>query len=142
MPSELEQIFVNPGHQPTSYGRYQGCKGEEFKSILDEYRKHYAKDPKALANLNKIINVFEKKTDVVQFARLLKKAYPDKTVSLFNASDPDVTLGNHVGEYVNNLDHCSTTEENYTALGTNGLCFEGITGVHNDSSRVVAVRSN
>lgn len=142
MPPELEQIFVNPGHQTTLYGRYQGCKGEEFQLILDEYRKLYAKDPKALANLSKIINLFEKKTDVVQFARLLKKAFPEKTVSLFNASDPDVTLGNYVGEYVNNLAHCSTTEENYTALGTNGLCFEGVTGVHNDPSRVVAVRSN
>ncbi len=140
MPPELEQIFVNPGHQPTPYWRYQGCKGEEFQSILAEYRKRYAKDPKALANLNKIINLFEKKTDVVQFARLLKKAYPDKIVSLFNASDPDVTLGNHVGEYVNHLGDCTTTEENDTALGTNGLCFEGITGVHNDPTRVVRAR--
>jgi hypothetical protein len=141
MPEEIEQVFVSPGHQATPYGRYQGCKGEEFQAMLNEYRKLYANDPKALSNLNKIMNLYERKTDVVQFAHRLKKAYPAKVVSLFNASDPDVTLGNHVGEYVNHVsDNCSTTEENYTALGTNGLCFEGITGVHRDPSRVVAVR--
>jgi hypothetical protein len=61
--------------------------------------------------------------------------YPDRVVSLLNASDPDVTLGFHVGEYVNNFPHCSTTEENYTAIGTNGLCFEDISGVH-ESNRI------
>ncbi len=55
----------------------------------------------------------------------------------FNASDPDVTLGNHVGEYVNNLDHPPTTEENYTALGTNGLCFEYLSSVRSDPNRVI-----
>lgn len=138
--SAIERIFVNPNHQTTLYGRYQGCKGEEFRAILSEYRKLYAHDSKALANLAKIIDLDDRQTDVVQLARLLKKTYPDKSVSLFNASDPDVTLGNHVGEYVNNLDHCSTTEENYTALGTNGLCFETITGVHQDPRRVISVR--
>jgi len=134
----IERIFVNPGHQPTVSGRYRGCRGDEFQTILNEYTSRYRENSQALANLGKIDNLFDRKTDLVQLARQLKKAYPDKTVSLFNASDPDVTLGNHVGEYVNHLDPCSTTEENYTALGTNGLCFETITGVHDDPRRVVS----
>ena len=139
--TKIEQIFVNPGHQTTTYGRYRGCSGEEFQKILDEYKICNDRNPQALANLNKIINIFDRKTDVVQLAYHLKKNYPDKTVSLFNASDPDVTLGNHVGEYVNSTrGDCTTTEENYTALGTNGLCFEGVTGVHADPRRIVAVR--
>ncbi len=137
----IEKIYVNPGHQPTPYGRYTGCKGEEFRTILSEYRARFKDDAAISANLAKITNLYDRKTDVVQLARLLKRSYPDKTVSLFNASDPDVTLGNHVGEYVNSLNgNCTTTEENYTALGTNGLCFETITGVHEDPSRVVSIK--
>jgi len=70
---------------------------------------------------------------------MLKQDHPGKTVSLVNASDPDVTLGNHVGEYVNKLCHADTTEENLTALGTNGICFETVTGVHERVGGVVQV---
>lgn len=133
----LEKIFVNPRHQITPRGPYTGQNGGEFQTILNEYRTQYANNAQALANLDKIINLYERQTDVLQLSQQLKRAYPDRIVSLFNASDPDVTLGNHVGEYVNNLNHANTTEENYTALGTNGLCFEGITGVHEDERRLI-----
>ncbi len=135
--SDLDKIFVNPGHQKTPRGKYAGYRGEEFAPLLKEYRMKYKSDPVASANLSKIVDLYEKKTDVVQLAHQLKKHYPDKMISLFNASDPDVTLGNHVGEYVNNLGHGPTTEENYTAMGTNGLCFETITGVHENPDRVI-----
>jgi hypothetical protein len=126
----LDAIFVNPGHQKSPSGRYAGCRGEEFESILKEYLKRFAADDKTSIKLKKICNLFSFQTDIIQFARRLKKQYPEKRVSLVNASDPDVTLGFHVGEYVNNCPHISTTEENYTAMGTNGLCFETISGVH------------
>jgi hypothetical protein len=138
----LEQIFVNPGHQTTrTGGPYNGHNGNEFQIILDEYRARAAQsgNAAAAANLGKIVNLFDKKTDIVHLSQNLKAAFPDKIISLVNASDPDVTLGNHVGEYVNNLDHPATTEENYTALGTNGLCFEGITQVHQDPGRVIQI---
>lgn len=135
--NSLEVIFVNPGHQASSSGPYKGCKGEEFQKILKEYLSKNKDDAKAMANLQKVFNLHESKKDVVQLARQLKLAYPDKTISLFNASDPDVTLGYHVGEYVNHLDHGITTEENYTAMGTNGLCFEGITNVHKSRKRII-----
>lgn len=125
----IEKIFVNPGHQTTRFGRYQGHNGSEFSGILNEYKARYAQNPLSLENLNKILNLFDRKTDIVHLSQNLKTAFPEKSVSIFNASDPDVTLGHHVGEYVNNLNHATTTEENFTALGTNGLCFEGITGV-------------
>jgi hypothetical protein len=49
----------------------------------------------------------------------------------------------HVGEYTNNCPHrASTTEEHYTAVGSNGLCFETITGVHKDPEHVVSMRKN
>ena len=67
----------------------------------------------------------------------MKEANPDKTVALFNASDPDVTLGDHVGEYVNNMGSAPTTEENYAAAGTSGLGFEGITRVLEDPKRII-----
>jgi hypothetical protein len=136
----FERIFVNPGHQTTrTGGPFNGYSGEEFQIILDETirRCEASGDHLAVANLRKIVNLFDRKTDVVHLSSQLKAAYPDRIVSLFNASDPDVTLGNHVGEYVNRLGGAPTTEENYTALGTNGLCFEGITGVHADPLRVV-----
>lgn len=135
----FDGIFVNPGHQKTRHGKYEGCTGGEFKTILDEYLAQAIanKDAIALARLRKIHNLYEAKKDLLQLAYNLKKAFPEKNVSLFNASDPDVTLGNHVGQYVNNMPHTLTTEENYTASGTNGLCFPGITGVHNDPSRLI-----
>lgn len=126
----LDAIFVNPGHQTSHDGRYAGCRGEEFELILNEYTTRFEGDVKASFKLKKIQNLFAQQTDIVQFAHRLKMQYPDRIVSLLNASDPDVTLGFHVGEYVNNCPHCSTTEENYTAIGTNGLCFEDISGVH------------
>ncbi len=127
----LDYIGVNPGHQKTSYGKYKGCSGEEFATILREY----ATTPALKAKLEKIDNLHLRKKDIVQLARNLKLAYPGKTVSLVNASDPDVTLGFHVGEYTNTLQRGTTTEENYAALCTNGFCFEGITKVLQDPKR-------
>lgn len=134
----FDAIYVNPGHQKTFSGAFAGRGGDEFQTFLDLYSSRYKEDPAALAKLGKIKNLFDTKQDLVQLAYNIKKAFPDKTVSLFNASDPDVTLGNHVGEYTNNQPHTHTTEENYTAMGTNGLCFEGITGVHEDPSRIIS----
>jgi len=131
----IEQILVNPGHWASPSGPYQGCTGNEFQQILDEYRAQGV----GLCNLDKIVNLYDQQTDVIHLAYQLKKEFPDKVISLFNASDPDVTLGYHVGEYVNDLSHSTTTEENYTAMGSNGLCFETITGVHNDPHRLIQV---
>jgi hypothetical protein len=125
---ELEGIFVNPGHQKTPIGSYKGCSGEEFSSILNQYLRRHPRN----YNLNKILNLYHRKSDLLLFANNLKKEFPDKTVAIVNASDPDVTLADHVGEYVNNPCHPPTTEENFTAAGTNGLGFEEITGVLND----------
>jgi len=33
-----------------------------------------------------------------------------------------------------------SVEENYSAIGTNVLCFETHTGVHNDPSRLIDVK--
>ena len=142
-PDTFDAVYVNPGHQKTSHGKYAGVSGEEFQLILNDYiaRAQTDQEDESLAKLLKIHNLFDSKKDVVQLAHNLKKAFPDTTVSLLNASDPDVTLGYHVGEYVNNMPHTYTTEENYTAMGTNGLCFEGITGVHEDPSRLFHVNS-
>ena len=133
----IEQIFVNPRHQTSRNGTYTGMSGEEFELILQAKKAAYEPDSVEFARLSKITNLYDLETDVVQFSHRLKKAYPNKTVSLLNASDPDVTLGFHVGEYVNNLDHATTTEENYTAMGTNGICFETITDIHSDPNRTV-----
>lgn len=135
--SDVEVICVNPGHQMTRNGKYQGCRGEEFQTILDEYKVLFANNPDVLSRLNKIFNLHESQKDIVQLAHQLKLAYPEKIISLFNASDPDVSLGFHVGEYVNHWPHTITTEENYTAMGTNGLCFEGITDVHSFPDRLI-----
>lgn len=125
----LEYIFVNPGHRSTPYGSYQGSNGNEFNEILAEY----GDNPK----LAKIVNLFTQSTDLLLLAQNLKDQFPQKNVALFNASDPDVTLGNHVGEYVNNLCHANTTEENYAAAGSSCLGFEEITGVLLDDKRVI-----
>ncbi len=137
----LECIFVNPNHQNTKTGKYVNENGGEFQKILDHYLEKATKDGNLqhLANLKKIVNLRESKQDIVQLAKNLKQAFPEKTVAILNASDPDVTLGNHVGEYTNNVPHTITTEENYTAMGTNGLCFEGITGIHKDPARLLQV---
>lgn len=137
----IEQIFVNPRHQQSAIGKFKGCSGEEFALLLDQFLEKYRDDEGKLANLKKVISLYEDQQDLVQLALNLKQAFPEKTVSLFNASDPDVTLGNHVGEYVNNVPHTFTTEENYTAMGTNGLCFENITGVLSDALRIFQVRN-
>lgn len=131
--ADLDKIFINPGHQKTPYGPYKGYGGEEFEQILAEYKRVHPSNE----NLGKIVNLFSQKTDLLLLAINLKRAAPDKTVAIFNASDPDVTLGNHVGEYVNNLCHSPTTEENFAAAGTSGLGFEGITGVLNDTNRII-----
>jgi len=117
----IEKIFINPGHQQTQRGSYRGCNGNEFNHIFGEYLDRYKNDPASYAKLQNIINLHAKSTDIVHLAQHLKAAYPNKSVSLVNASDPDVTLGNHVGQYVNNLNHPYTTEENLSALGTNPL---------------------
>ncbi len=127
--SEIEYIFINPGHKSTSFGPYKGRNGDEFDTILAEY----GDNPKLL----KIINLYRSSTDLLLLAQNLKSKFPEKNVSLFNASDPDVTLGNHVGEYVNNLCHANTTEENYAAAGSSCLGFEDITEVLSDNNRVI-----
>lgn len=121
----LEHIFVNPRHQVTRSGPHQGADGSEFALLLETYRKKHPNN----ANLNKIVNLYDRKTDLFLLAKNLKKASPDMEVALFNASDPDVTLGIHVGEYVNGIGCGSTTEENFAAAGTSGLGFEDITRV-------------
>jgi|GEM_PF-1631300 len=131
--SDLDTIFVNPGHQKSPDGAYKGYGGEEFAMLLE---KHLQKHPTS-KNLRKIVNLYDRKTDLFLLARNLKKACPEKTVSLFNASDPDVTLGSHVGEYVNNIGHPPTTEENFAAAGTSGLGFEDITHVLKDTRRII-----
>ena len=132
--SSLDRIFVNPCHQPTQRGIFTGAKGEEFQRLLNEYMRT-CPDPRAIANLRKIVNLYDTKQDVMQLAVNLKKnSSPNHRVSLVNASDPDGTLGDHVGEYVNDPRIGKTTEENYTAGGTNGLCFEGVTDIHQGHS--------
>ena len=128
---QLENILVSPGHQKISGTNYQG---QEFATMLEEYKKK-SPDNK---NLSKIVNLYHRKTDVLLLAKHLKAQFPKKVVGLLNASDPDVTLGYHVGEYVNNLSHPSTTEENYAAAGTSCLNFEHHTKVLSDDSRVIA----
>jgi hypothetical protein len=137
-PDCFERIFVNPGHRETAAGDHLGSKGEEFQAFLDAGLKQYQDKPEILSKLQKIKNLFAEDTDLLQLAHHLKQAFPEKTVSIFNASDPDVTLGWHVGEYTNNMPHkAPTTEEHYTAMGSNGLCFEDITRVHEDPSRLI-----
>lgn len=137
----IEVIAVHPGHKPTPFGVFKGRTGEEFEFLLNEYKKRYKDNPATMARLGKIFNLHKYNSDLLQLARILKKHFPDKDISIFNASDPDVTLGYHVGEYTNNLPHgASTTEEHYTALGTNGLCFEDITSVHDDDCRVISIK--
>lgn len=125
--SKFEKIFVNPS-----------AAGEDLHQLLQERIEIARKEGSrsVIANLEKIFNLHDFGTDVVQLAQNLKELNPDKIVSLVNASDPDVTLGNHVGEYVNNWPHIHTTEENYTAMGSNGLCFESITGVLENPARL------
>lgn len=143
--NQLEAICVNPRHRgiwKNKFTRLQshevgGLDGNEFQTYFDQYKKNYANDPIALSKLNKIVNLYDQKTDLLQLAYNLKKIFPEKTISIFNASDPDVTLGYHVTEYMNNLLHADTTEENYGALGSSGLLFETITGVHEDPKRLI-----
>ncbi|MBA3236831.1 MAG: hypothetical protein H0T62_00585 [Parachlamydiaceae bacterium] len=141
--SELsfEAIFINPNHRP--YKQNKKIAGQEFEAYLQKYIAKYsngtfANDTK-LQKLLRIQNLQKKETDLVQLARELKLAFPETIISLFNASDPDVTLGNHVGEYTNNMPHTTTTEENYTAIGSNGLCFKSITHVHDFPERLIHV---
>jgi hypothetical protein len=138
---KVKKVFIVPGHQPTKFGKYQGCSGNEFGGILKEYFEIYKNDKELTDMLKKVVNLFDEQTDVVQLAYNLKIAFPDEVVSLFNASDPDVTLGNHVGEYTNNCPHTNTTEENYTAMGTNGICFESITNIHQHPERIIKIEN-
>lgn len=135
----LKWIGVNPGHAPTPRGKYKGKTGSEFQEVLTEHIKaaKLRKDFHSLARLRKVYNLQRSGKDIVQLARSLKLRYPEWKVSLINASDPDVTLGNHVGEYTNVISRkCTTTEENYTALGTNAFCFEGITQIQNKANQI------
>lgn len=128
--SDLQNILVNPNHKPTPD---IGWKGEEFAKILDEYKRAHPTN----GNLNKIINLFDEKTDLLALAQNLKKAHPNRTVAIVNASDPDVTLGiAGPGEYANDICHAPTTEENFAVAGAT-LGFEGVTGVPNDINRVL-----
>jgi len=125
---QLENIFVNPRH-----GRRFGVDGNEFGIKLEQYiRAHPTSE-----NLSKIVDFYNTQTDVLLFAKHLKKEFPDKVVGLLNASDPDVTLGYHVGKYVNNFPYVNTTEENYAAAGSSLLNFEPITGVLSDPDRII-----
>lgn len=137
----FDAILINPNHRP--YKENDKIAGQEFETYLQRHIAKYSNSPDAneanLQKLQRIQNLQKEKTDLVQLARELKLEFPDKIVSLFNASDPDVTFGNHVGEYTNNMPHTTTTEENYTAMGTNGLCFKSITKVHKDKNRVIQV---
>lgn len=138
--NNFELICVNPRHQRTKGGVCDNMAGEEFQQYLNKYHETYKNDPQTIEKLNKIINLYDSETDLVQLAYNFKAAFPDKIISLFNASDPDVTLGYHVGEYVNYICFSFTTEENYTAMGTNGLCFEGITLIHAHPERLSQVK--
>lgn len=137
---DFDVIYVNPNHGPTPKENiiFSGSMGEEFQLILDGYLQLPDLTEAQKAKLLKIRNLREgnEGKDIAQLAAQMKKRHPGTIVSLFNASDPDVTLGNHVGEYVNNTPHTYTTEENYTAMGTNGVCFEKITGVRREPWRV------
>jgi hypothetical protein len=124
--NHLEKIFVHPMATHKDFERYQ-----------QDAMWRYQNDEEALVNFSKVINVSQRNTDLVQLAYNLKQQFPDKVISLVNASDPDVTLGNHVGQAVNAMRPLTTTEENYTAMGTNGLCFEWLTGVHQDPHRII-----
>jgi hypothetical protein len=135
---DIEQIFVNPRHQKSKSGEH----GNEFQVILDEYIRNNKDNDKATQKLRKIFNLYDSQKDVLQLAHQLKKAYPHLIISLFNASDPDVTLGFHVGQYVNNLCHTFTTEENYAAAGTSPIKFEGITRVHHSIDRLVQIKAD
>lgn len=133
--TDVEKIFVNPAHGKTLYGKHTGLTGEEFQKMLDD--RFASSTLEEQERLKKVYNLLNAKKDVVQLAHELKTEFPNKKISLINASDPDVTLGFHVGEYTNNLtnNHPPTTEEHYAAIGTNSLCFEGITRVckHSDT---------
>lgn len=138
--NDVQEIWVNPNHQPTRDGNYKGAYGQELRTFIHQARLTYADNPKALANLDKIILLDKEKTDLVLLVDHIKKERPELSVGIVNASDPDVTGANHVGEYTNHWPHgASTTEENYTALGTNGLCFEQMTQVLEDGSRLFQV---
>lgn len=133
---KFEGIFVNPGHRATPEGSiYAGKKGEEFQIILQKYKEKYTNDAGKLAKLEQIVDLFQEKSDVLELATHLKKKFPEQRVSVFNASDPDVTLGYHVGEYTNNFPHGITTEENYAAGTTSGLNFEGVTQIHDKKNQ-------
>ncbi len=142
----FDAIFINPNHAPSKWPNYKGKMGEEFDLFFQKYVDNYAlksgSNPETIEKLKAVYNLRERKTDLVQLARELKKSYPSKVISLFNASDPDVTLGNHVGEYTNNMPHTTTTEENFTAMGSNGICFETITQVHKHLDRLFQVAIN
>ena len=128
----LEQILVNPRHQ-----KVDQYHGQEFGFMLEQYKK----DRPENQNLEKVFDLYHLEKDVVLLAKHIKANFPDAVVGLLNASDPDVTLANHTCEYVNNLSHPSTTEENYSAIGSNGLNFENHTQVRQHDKRVIAIQT-
>lgn len=97
---------------------------------MQEYRDNNSHN----TNLKKINNLYTQQTDLFLLAQNIQQQ-TSATVTLFNASDPDVTLGFHVCECVNNMPHVGTTEENYGAVGTSGLSFEGSPEYLNIQSR-------
>jgi len=125
------KILINPGHQSVRLDGRE-VSGQEFGEMLAQYISQNPKNK----NLKKVDNLFYQKTDLFLLAKNLQKAKPKTTVALINASDPDCTLGDCVGEYVNNLRGGSTTEENYAALGT-FFAFEQLTGVREGAAHRV-----
>lgn len=99
----FDKIFVNPRHVPHHEGKYKGLRGEEFQKILGDYLTKYKNNKNILEKLNKIVNLFDTSQDIFQLAHNLKVAFPEKTVSLFNITDPELTLGFEVEENIRNM---------------------------------------
>lgn len=136
---DFDRIFINPGHQRTYGGQYDGASGGEFAGMLSAFMENSNEVQKA--KLSKIFNLYDPVNgkDILQLAHQLKVKFPDKTVSIANASDPDDTIGRLTGQYAFNMCHPHTTEENYANLTTSALCFKDITEVNNHEDRVISV---
>lgn len=80
--------------------------------------------------------------DILRIADNYKEENPSANVFLVNASDPDVTLGKHVGEYVNNFPHNHTTEENFAACTTSLLCDQEMTRIMEHHERIFGISGN
>lgn len=113
---KVKKIIVNPGSDKST---------AVFETELATFE---AQNP---ALKNKVTNKGVGEKDILSIAQQLKAKAPNLKVSVLNASDPDVTLGNVVGEYTYDYyNHSSTTEENFTAVGTNGIMFDHLIKKH------------